>query len=94
MRRLFLLVLFLLVLVYFCKTSNNNSSVRSDGNWKVYGTKNCGWTVKQLKHLENNNIPYEFIDCDSEECSVTAFPTLIHSQSGEKKVGYTEKLSM
>lgn len=89
MKTLILVVLLILALWYFSKTDSNTKSEE----WKVYGTMGCGWTRKQLDHLKSNGISHTFIDCDSEECSVEAFPTMIHSQSGEKIVGYTEKLS-
>ena len=61
------------------------------GMWKVYGTMGCGWTRKQLDHMKKNGISYMFVDCSSENCSdVNAFPTMIHSQSGETVVGYKE----
>lgn len=65
----------------------------SSGGWKVYGTMACGWTKKQLSHLKSKGIKHTFVDCTKENCNgVDAFPTLIHSQSGEKIVGYSEKL--
>ena len=38
------------------------------GKWTVYGTMGCGWTRKQLKHMKDNNISHEFIDCDKKDC--------------------------
>jgi len=86
-------IIFILVAFVLFYTFSQNTASNGDGSWKVYGTMGCGWTRKQLDHLKSNGISYTFVDCDSEECSVDAFPTLIHSQSGEKIVGYTEKLS-
>lgn len=48
-----------------------NNMFTSDDNekiWKVYGTKKCGWTIKQIDFLKNHNIQYKFIECDKEKC--------------------------
>jgi glutaredoxin len=58
--------------------------------WTVYGSKNCGWTNKQLKHLDEKNIPYKFVDCDSEDCGqIAAFPTNV-KPDGSRAVGFIE----
>jgi glutaredoxin len=82
-----LLVLAVLLVLYTVK----KQSPPSDGSeWTVYGTKNCGWTVKQLDYMKKNRKPYRFVDCDKEECSgMEAFPTLV-SPNGEKIVGFSE----
>jgi hypothetical protein len=69
------------------------AKVSSGDGWNVYGTMGCGWTKKQLSHLKSKGVKHTFIDCTKQDCNgVDAFPTLVHSQSGEKIVGYTEKL--
>ena len=61
------------------------------GMWKVYGSMDCGWTRRQLDHMKAGGINHTFVDCSSEKCpDVDAFPTMIHSQSGETIVGYKE----
>ena len=61
------------------------------GMWKVYGSMDCGWTRRQLDHMKAGGINHTFVDCSSEKCpDVDAFPTMIHSQSGETIVGYNE----
>jgi hypothetical protein len=58
--------------------------------WTVYGTRKCGWTVKQLKNLQEKKVPHKFVDCETEDCSfVEAFPTVI-KPDGTKVVGFTE----
>lgn len=58
--------------------------------WTVYGSRDCGWTMKQLEYLQEKQIPFFFVDCDVEKCpSITSFPTLINTY-GEKIVGYKE----
>lgn len=65
----------------------------SSGVWKVYGSMGCGWTKKQIAHLKSKGISHTFVDCTKQSChGVDGFPTLVHSQSGEKIVGYTEKI--
>jgi len=84
-------VVLLTVFLYFL---NRKPAFPADGNWKVYGSMKCGWTKKQLDHFKSKGINHTFVDCDNEECDFTAFPTLVHSQTGEKIVGYTEKISV
>ena len=58
--------------------------------WTVYGTMGCGWTRKQLKHMEDKGITHTFVDCDKGGCNgMEAFPTL-KGPNGEKIVGYKE----
>lgn len=87
------ILLSLVILVALLYIVNRRPSFPDDGNWKVYGSMKCGWTKKQLDHLKSNGINHTFVDCDKDACDFTAFPTLVHSQSGEKIVGYTEKIS-
>ena len=57
--------------------------------WTVYGSKNCGWTMKQLEHMDSKGIAYTFVDCDSQECTgIQGFPTLTNDTK-EVKVGFT-----
>lgn len=82
--------LILLVIVYLIIRPRPTSS---GGGWKVYGSMGCGWTKKQLNHLKFKGVSHTFIDCTKQNCNgVDAFPTMIHSQSGEKIVGYSEKI--
>lgn len=82
--------LILLVLVYLIIMPRSKSS---GGGWKVYGSMGCGWTKKQLNHLKSKGVSHTFIDCTKQDCiGVNAFPTMIHNQSGEKIVGYSEKI--
>lgn len=83
--------LILLVIVYLIIMPR--PSTTSGGGWKVYGSMGCGWTKKQLSHLKSRGVSHTFIDCTKQNCNgVDAFPTMIHSQSGEKIVGYSEKI--
>ena len=82
--------LIILVIVYFIIMPRPKFS---GGEWKVYGSMGCGWTKKQLNHLRSKGESHIFIDCTKQECNgVDAFPTMIHSQTGEKIVGYSEKI--
>ncbi len=66
------------------------ASVSNGEQWTVYGTKGCGWTLKQLDYMKKNGKSHRFVDCDKEGCSgMDAFPTLV-SPNGEKTVGYSE----
>ena len=58
----------------------------------VYGTMKCGWTRKQLDHMETKGIKHTFIDCDKEpeKCAgMSAYP-VVQLPSGEKKIGFQE----
>ena len=88
--RLILLALALMIIAAVFATMRNRPTRKTD-SWGVYGTMECGWTRKQLDHMKKNGIKHTFVDCSSENCpNVDAFPTLIHSQSGETIVGYNE----
>lgn len=56
----------------------------------VYGTNECGWTVKQLKYLDDNGFKYTFVNCKDGKCpsDVTGYPTMIYK--GERINGYNE----
>jgi len=74
---------------YYAPVSASSSTGMPDSGWTVYGTKGCGWTRKQLSHMDEKNVPYTFVDCDSEDCpGISAFPTLKGSD-GTVKTGYT-----
>jgi hypothetical protein len=78
-RNLIFLVLVILLVMHFLKKSK----------WTVYGSMGCGWTRKQLKHMDDHRIDYNFVDCDNSNCEhVDAFPTVI-KPSGETVVGFT-----
>lgn len=86
MKRLLYIALILSILWAVFGTS-------SGGTWKVYGSMECGWTKKQIDYLKSKGIKHTFVDCNKETCDgIDGFPTLVHSQSGEKIVGYTEKI--
>jgi hypothetical protein len=91
--RLIIVIVLLAIIMYFVKVMKK-PSYPVDGKWKVYGSMKCGWTKKQLDQFKSKGINHVFVDCDKEKCDFVAFPTLVHSQSGEKIVGYTEKISV
>lgn len=83
-----------LFLLNYWLTSSSSSSSSSSKSWTVYGSKNCGWTNKQLEHMDSNNISYEFIDCDKnkQKCvGMEGFPTLKDS-NGKTIVGFNTEL--
>ena len=70
-------------------SKSKKAAAGPDAGWKVYGSKNCGWTVKQLNEMDSKGIPYTFVDCDSQECTgIEGFPTLTND-SKVVKVGFT-----
>ena len=87
--RIVTLILILVALVILYQTKKQ-SSPSGDAEWTVYGTKGCGWTLKQLDYMKKNGKSHRFVDCDKGGCSgMDAFPTLV-SPNGEKTVGYSE----
>jgi hypothetical protein len=73
----------------FLNRGSNASAASSGDKWTVYGSKKCGWTVKQLNEMDTKGIQYSFVDCDSQECEgVSGFPTL-KGDDGTVKVGFT-----
>lgn len=55
----------------------------------VYGSMNCGWTVKQLNNLQGRA---EFFDCNKYKCPdfVKGFPTCV--KNGQVYTGFQENI--
>lgn len=87
---MFLLLALVLINLYILMTTGKATKSGGGGDWTVYGTKGCGWTVKQLDYMEKNGKPHTFVDCEKGGCDgIKSFPTLV-SSTGEKIVGYNE----
>ena len=85
-------VLIVLYLLNFRLMNKSSGGGGGGGDWTVYGTTSCGWTRKQFEYMESKNIPYKFVDCDSEDCKdITGFPTLKKSD-GTTIVGFSNSL--
>jgi hypothetical protein len=88
-----ILVLIILFLLNMVLSPSSKAPVSSGGGgdgaqWTVYGTNGCGWTRKQLAVMDTKKVPYQFVDCDKEDCKgADAFPTLV-DPSGTKTVGF------
>jgi glutaredoxin len=84
-------VLIILYVIFSKPKAKAPDSVSADEKpWTVYGSNSCGWTKKQLKHLDEKNIPYKFVDCDKEDCGqISAFPTNV-KPDGSRAVGFIE----
>jgi len=91
MQRSTILVAVAIVLVAFLLYRTKTKARCPGGKkWTIYGTKGCGWTVKQLDYMKKAGKPHVFVDCDKGGCDgMTAFPTL-KGPNGEKIVGYNE----
>lgn len=48
------------------------------GKLTVYGVESCSWTQKQLAYLKQKGMPFDYVDCDQNQCPkfVEGFPTL------------------
>lgn len=78
---LLLAVLAVFVFIMIHKNEKPVKPVKRGGKWTVYGTDWCGYTKKQLKHMDDNSIDYDYIECSDGACDgfdVKAFPTLRH----------------
>lgn len=60
------------------------------GSVIVYGSQTCPWCKKQEAYMKYKGIPYDFVDCASQECPdfVTSYPTI--SMNGQLFRGFTE----
>jgi hypothetical protein len=89
-KTIFFLAVTLAVIYMINSKLTNEAPGEGNGTWAVYGTKSCGWTRKQLEHMEKNKIPHKFIDCDKENCNeISAYPTM-KSPSGETITGFKQ----
>jgi len=58
--------------------------------WKIYGSRSCSWTNKQIDYMRKHGKQFTFVDCDNEECEgINGFPTLV-TPEGEVLNGYTK----
>lgn len=88
---MFLLFALIVINVYILMTTGGQAKKTvSGGEWTIYGTKGCGWTVKQLDYMEKKGTPFTFVDCEKGGCDgIKSFPTLV-SPTGEKTVGFSK----
>lgn len=87
---LWLNILLALAVIYVLFGSSFGMKTKIGAEWTVYGTNGCGWTRKQLAHLDKKGISYNYVECDKENCSdISAFPTMKHS-NGEVVEGFRE----
>jgi|TARA_B110000444_G_scaffold154761_1_gene144871 hypothetical protein len=92
MQRSTIVIAVAIILVAFLlyRTRKAAPAVAGGKKWTIYGTKGCGWTVKQLDYMKKAGKPHVFVDCEKGGCDgMTAFPTL-KGPNGEKIVGYNE----
>ena len=80
MQRSTIVVAVVIVLVAFLLYRNKTKASPGGKKWTIYGTKGCGWTVKQLDYMKKAGKPHVFVDvfvdCDKGGCDgMTAFPT-------------------
>jgi len=83
-------VSFLILLLFMGGASYYALQPADKGNIIVYGSKTCPWCVKQEAYLNQNGIPYNFVDCRTGQCPefVQGFPTIM--RDGQILNGYTE----
>ena len=89
---LWLNILLALAVIYvlFGMKAKIGASAGAGAEWTVYGTNGCGWTRKQIAHLDKKGVSYNYVECDKEDCgNITAYPTMKHS-NGEVVEGFKE----
>lgn len=87
---LWLNILLALAILYVLFGSSFGMKASAGAEWTVYGTNGCGWTRKQLAHLDKKGISYNYVECDKEDCgAISAFPTMKHA-NGEVVEGFKE----
>tara|TARA_B110000285_G_scaffold220781_1_gene272934 strand:+ start:1590 stop:1859 length:270 start_codon:yes stop_codon:yes gene_type:complete len=87
---LWLNILLALAIIYVLFGSTSKVGASAGAEWTVYGTNGCGWTRKQLAHLDKKGISYNYIECDKEDCGgISAFPTMKHT-NGKVVEGFKE----
>lgn len=74
------LVFFVLMLTayYGYRKYKSSKTSKYDTGVVVYGNETCPWCIRQKDYLDENNIPYMFVDCNKEKCpdGIIAFPTM------------------
>ena len=68
------------------------SQTYGDGDYTIYGSMKCPWTVKAVEHAKKNGHAYNYVDCKEGKCPdfVNGFPTYKNHTSGNVKSGFTE----
>ena len=88
-----ILVLVIVLVLFVMMNKKEKTRGRSKGKWTVYGTDWCGYTKKQLKHMDDNTIEYDYIECSDGACdglSIEAFPTLRDPSGKLHDAGFKE----
>jgi len=68
------------------------------GNWYIYGTDRCGWTIKMKAYFERKSTGYIYVNCESSngrtkcnELNITGYPVVV-SPTGTITRGYREDI--
>ena len=89
-KNIMILIAIVVIFILFQKKESFSNSI------KVYGTSWCGYTKKQLKYFEDNNIEVDYVDCAKNEenekiCKdkgIDTYPTIF--VDGKKYIGFTK----
>ena len=88
-----IVLLVIVVLVFLFRRKNTVApQVASDGNYTIYGSESCPWTVKALDLAKKLGHTFDFVDCKSQKCPsfVDGFPTYKNHGSGNVHSGFHE----
>jgi len=89
-----LTLIILIMIVLGCKRTCNKT--KSKKIYIIFGTKHCGYTVKQIKHLESkrkmNEFEYQDIRNNKmyENLNVDGVPCIYNKRTQKHIVGYHE----
>ena len=91
-KRILAAIIVVIVLFVMYRKSNKAQETYGDGDYTIYGSESCPWTVKALEHGKKMGHAFKYMDCKSEKCPsfVDGFPTYKNNKSGNTKSGFTE----
>ena len=72
------------------EAKDDSHEQNKSGEYVVYGTTWCGFTVKQLDLLKSKDVKFKFVDCEKEQClpDIQGFPVTI-APDGKRYDGFS-----
>ena len=84
-----------IVLIALYMYHDKPQETTGSGEYTIYGSESCPWTVKALDLGKKLKHSFTFVDCKSQKCPsfVNGFPTYKHHTSGNVHSGFHENPS-